>query len=247
MNVSPSPVNPDPAAALRTKLVPSKGATIWPALALLLLVGIYRIGLAWETTHSASGGGVFSWLPGFCPLAALTLCGGWFLPRRLALVAPLVVLGLTDLALTAIYGWQPMGGGDGTATVVQMVSRYVVLLLLGAGALSLRSVLPKRPALRGLAVLAGTAVGSALFYGVTNTFSWLTLPGYSLTATGWWQALTTGLPGYPPSWIFFRNALVSDLLYACAMLVAVGAVRRSRISIPGNARSARPNVPAGAH
>ena len=255
MNVSPTPA--DQASRPRNDSRPSGGhrpsepgaSTVWPVLTLLLLAGGYRVWLGWLTVHPTSAGGLFSWLPGFCPLAALTLCGGWFLPRRLALLAPLAVLLASDLALTAIYGWQPLGGGDAAATVLQMVSRYAVLGLLGLWALwGMRPGLAERPAAaRWLPVLAATTAGSAIFYVVTNTFSWLTLPGYALTATGWWQALTTGLPGFPPSWIFFRNALVSDLLYAGVMLLAVAAARPAKISAPGIARSARPIAPAEAH
>ena len=223
----------------------------WPALSLLLLAAGYRVWLAWLTTHGGDRAHLFAWLPGFCPLAALTLCGGWFLPRRLALVAPLVVLLITDLALTAIYGWQPLGGGEAWATAVQMLSRYVVLLALGVWALRMRrgAGAGERPSPRALPLLATTFAGSCVFYVVTNSFSWLTLPGYSLTVTGWWQALTTGLPGFPPSWIFFRNALVSDLLYSTLMLLAVRAAWRSANpqTQQGIASSARPNAPAGAH
>lgn len=223
-------------------------APLWPALALLLLATGYRIWLAWLTTRGGDFAAMFSWLPGFSPVAALTLCGGWFLPRRLALVAPLAVLLTTDLALTALYGWQPLGGGDAWATAVQMLSRYVVLFALGVWAVGMR----RGQATTALPVLATTFAGSCTFYAVTNTFSWLTLPGYSLSTAGWWQALTTGLPGFPPSWIFFRNALVSDLLYSALMLVAVrtAATRRpaSQEQIrEGIASLARPNAPAQAH
>ena len=39
------------------------------------------------------------------------------------------------------------------------------------------------------------------------------------------MSLTTGLPGFPPSWIFYRNALVSDLIFG-ALLVAVWSLAR---------------------
>ncbi len=217
-------------------------APLWPALTLLLLAAGYRVWLAWLTTRGGDFAAMFSWLPGFCPLAALTLCGGWFLPRRLALAAPLAVLLATDLALTTLYGWQPLGGGDAWATAVQMLSRYVVLFALGVWALGMR----RNGMMTAGPVLATTLAGSVIFYAVTNTFSWLTLPGYSLSAAGWWQALTTGLPGFPPSWIFFRNALLSDLLYSALMLVAMRSASREQIR-EGIASSARPNAPAQAH
>jgi hypothetical protein len=37
------------------------------------------------------------------------------------------------------------------------------------------------------------------------------------------MSLTTGLPGFPPTWMFFRNSLVSDFLFA-AVLLAVWAL-----------------------
>jgi hypothetical protein len=33
------------------------------------------------------------------------------------------------------------------------------------------------------------------------------------TLNGWWQALTTGLPGYPPTWMFLKNTLLSGGLF----------------------------------
>ena len=38
-------------------------------------------------------------------------------------------------------------------------------------------------------------------------------PGYPKTLAGWLQALTTGLPGYPPTWTFFRNSFLSGGLF----------------------------------
>lgn len=52
-----------------------------------------------------------------------------------------------------------------------------------------------------------------LFYLVTNTFAWLTMPAYAKTLAGWIQALTVGLPGFPQTWEFFRNTLSSGGLF----------------------------------
>jgi hypothetical protein len=62
--------------------------------------------------------------------------------------------------------------------------------------------------------IAGASVlGSVAFYLITNSAAWFVEPGYAKTAAGWWQALTTGLPGYPPTLVFFRNSLLSDVLF----------------------------------
>ncbi len=55
-------------------------------------------------------------------------------------------------------------------------------------------------------------VGAVIFYLVTNAASWLYLP-YPKTLAGLLQALTGGLPGYPPTWEFFRNTLMSGGLF----------------------------------
>jgi hypothetical protein len=33
------------------------------------------------------------------------------------------------------------------------------------------------------------------------------------SAAGWWQAMTVGRPEFPPTLFFFRNTLVSDLIF----------------------------------
>jgi hypothetical protein len=65
-----------------------------------------------------------------------------------------------------------------------------------------------------------------LFYAVTNTAAWFGNVGYAQTAAGWLQSLTVGLPGFPPTWVFFRNSLASDLLFAALFLGALALQRR---------------------
>jgi hypothetical protein len=56
---------------------------------------------------------------------------------------------------------------------------------------------------------------------------------YARTAAGWWQAMTVGLPGFPPTLLFFRNSLVSDLLFTglFAGAMEVVALRRGEVSL----------------
>ena len=85
------------------------------------------------------------------------------------------------------------------------------------------------PWLRFRRVILPAMLGSSLlFYIVTNTASWLTLtePSYAKTAAGWIQALTTGLPGYAPTWTFLLKSLVSDLLFAALFLACIHWGRR---------------------
>jgi len=63
--------------------------------------------------------------------------------------------------------------------------------------------------------LPASLAGSVLFYVVTNAFAWLSDPGYTKNFAGLIQALTVGLAQYSatPSWMFFRNSVLSDLLF----------------------------------
>ena len=76
-----------------------------------------------------------------------------------------------------------------------------------------------------------TTLGSCLFFLFTNTESWIELPGYTKTLQGWWQAMTVGLPGYPSTLLFFRNTVLSDLLFTALFLAtqAISAKAHSRV------------------
>jgi hypothetical protein len=52
-----------------------------------------------------------------------------------------------------------------------------------------------------------------LFYFASNTLAWAHDPDYAKSLAGWWQANTVGLPGYPPTWTFLRNALAGDMVF----------------------------------
>jgi hypothetical protein len=62
-------------------------------------------------------------------------------------------------------------------------------------------------------LFGGALVGAVVFYLVTNTDAWLRDPFYVKNLAGWWQALTVGRPEFPPTILFFRNTLLSDLFF----------------------------------
>jgi hypothetical protein len=179
---------------------------------ILLLSGIFfrliRVDLAPET------------LPNFSPLMAAALCGAVFIPGWLGMVVPVAALLVSDALLNVHYG-------------VPVVSSQLLWTLPGyLIAVGLGWMIRER---RGgiSTILGGTLVASVLFYMITNTGSWLGLAAYPQNFTGWIQSLTIGLPGYPPTWVFFRNSLVSDLLFA-AFFVAV-----ERVLVPMRTESVR--------
>lgn len=162
------------------------------AIALLAVAVAYRIivGLLGQDA---------GWLPNFSPLAAIALCGAIYFPKRIAFVVPLAALFFSDLILNAHYGVSLASDG--------MVTRYVALGFVAALGLLVRSQ-PKF-----LSVMLASVAGSVFFFVLTNTGSWFTAPEYAKTFAGWIQSLTVGLPGYPPTWVFFRNALAGDLFF----------------------------------
>jgi hypothetical protein len=183
-------------------------AFMFPAICLLVLAIVWRVVSAF--THGYD----FGWLHNFAPLSAIALCGAIFLPRRFAFALPLGALLISDLILNPHYGFPLLS--------IEMVARYVALALIATGGLALRT----KP--QAGWVLGSSALGSVLFYVLTNTGSWLTQtnPGYAKTFGGWVQALTTGLPGLPETWTFYRHTFISDLLFTALLLVCFAGKRR---------------------
>ena len=79
-------------------------------------------------------------------------------------------------------------------------------------------------------LLPASLAASLIFYVITNAFSWLSDPGYAKNFAGLIQALTVGLPQYSatPTWMFFRNSLVSDLLFTVLFVLCMNFGRSSR-------------------
>ena len=160
-------------------------------------------------------------LPNFSPLMAAALCGALFLPGVIGLILPLVALLLSDALLNLHYG----------APLLSMQLLWTLpcyLIAIGIGwVLRARST-------SLLPALAGTLLASVVFYIVTNTGCWLGQAAYHQNFAGWLQALSVGLPGYPPTWSFFRNSLIGDLLFT-ALFVSVASsvpsVRRTETAV----------------
>jgi hypothetical protein len=156
--------------------------------------------------------GLLPELPNFSPLSAVAFCGGLFLPGILAWIVPISVLVVSDLALAMLIGYPAFSSA-------QFVSWACILAVVGIGRLLSKASFSTP---RFFSALIGSGL---LFYLVTNTAAWIGNPSYPRGLGGLWMSLTTGLPGFPPSWIFYRNALVSDLIFG-ALLVAVWSLAR---------------------
>jgi hypothetical protein len=144
----------------------------------------------------------------FAPLMAIACCGALLLPGWLAIAAPLGALIVSDILLNIHYG--------ASIFAPEELIRYACFGFGAACGLSARRFHGSP-----ISVLGIVAANSILFYLVTNTVSWVTEPAYAKNAAGWLQALTVGVPGYPPTWSFLRNSFVSDMLFAGLFLAAI--------------------------
>ncbi|MDQ3313598.1 MAG: hypothetical protein M3505_03040 [Verrucomicrobiota bacterium] len=193
-----------------------------PALLLLLVAVAYRIAMGMFVQPDST------WLSNFAPLAAIALCGAAYFPRPYKFTVPLIALLISDIVLNIHY----------SASLLDplIFGRYLALAVVGCLGLALQN----RASLKTL--LPASVASSIIFYVITNAFSWLSDPGYVKNLAGLLQALTTGLPTYSatPSWMFFRNALASDLLFTSVFVLSMHYGRttereRSRAPLPGTA------------
>ncbi len=138
--------------------------------------------------------------PNFSAAYALAFCAGVYLPGALAWWLPLGTLLCTDVFLNAFYYHTTIFDWH------MLIKTAAFAGLIGLGRLF-------SPRHSWLKLLGGGIVGAILFYVVTNIASWFFDPGYPKTIAGLIQALTIGLPNYPPTWEFFRNTLGSGGLF----------------------------------
>jgi hypothetical protein len=150
--------------------------------------------------------------PGLMPLNfsaayALAFCAGVYLPGRLAWWLPVVAMAISDLALNSYYYFVLHIDAFRLTHLANYVA-YVMIIGLGKRFNSRTSL----PTLVGAGLL-----GSLLFYLITNSASWLFNPfgnpEYTRNLAGWIIALTKGTSGYPETWVFFRNTLLSGGLF----------------------------------
>ncbi len=200
---------------------PDRFCGMIPALLLVFSAVVYRV-----TTGLLIHSGA-SWLSNFAPLAAIALCSAVYFPKKYKFSVPLATLFISDVVINLRYG-APLFDP-------QIVVRYAALAIVGC----IGVLLQNRASLKTL--LPASIVGSTFFYVITNAFSWLMDPGYAKNFAGLVQSLTVGLPQYSatPSWMFFRNSLISDLLFTVFFVLCMH-VGRSRERSGASAAQFRP-------
>ncbi|MEO6567920.1 MAG: DUF6580 family putative transport protein [Opitutaceae bacterium] len=170
------------------------------AIVLIVLATAWRIVAAY-----------FPMLVNFSPLMALAFCGAVYFSNKRLWLVPFAALTLSDLYLDHYYAtnfnYEWTFGGA-------LIRALCFAAGLGLGAMVARNR-------SWLNILSGALTGSVFFYLVTNTASFLGDATYVHTLAGWWQAMTVGHPEFPPTILFFRNTLVSDLVFTGVFAAAM--------------------------
>jgi hypothetical protein len=154
-------------------------------------------------------------IPGLMPwnfsvAYAFAFCAGVYFPKRLAWWLPLGTMLVTDIGLNLYYQFHgvPVWDAPDLKNLLFNYAAYAVLIFLGRRF---------KPQTSFIALLGGGILGAILFYLITNTASWFfnpfNNPEYTKNLAGWIIALTKGTGGFPSTWEFFRNTLLSGALF----------------------------------
>ena len=192
-----------------------------PAILLIVAAVAYRIVTGLAITSGTT------WLSNFAPMAAIALCAAAYFPAKYKFTVPMIALLVSDVVLNASYGFSLLSPF--------VLSHYLGFALVGA----LGWLLRNRASVKTL--LPASIAASTIFYVVTNTVSWVFDPGYPKNVAGLIQSLTVGLPAYSatPSWMFFRNSIVSDLIFTGLFILCF---HLGRASASVRATSAQPRT-----
>lgn len=162
-------------------------------------------------------------IPGMLPqnfsaVYALVFCAGVYFVGRMSWWLPLATLLVTDIGLNFYY--QSLGFDVWTPRkIIYLVCNYgayIVLIWLGRRF---------KPQSSFVSLLGGGILGALLFYIITNTASWFFNPfgnpEYTKDFAGWLIALIKGTGGWPETWQFFRNTLLSGGLFTALFVAAM--------------------------
>lgn len=125
--------------------------------------------------------------PNFAPIAAIALFGGVYLSKKLALILPILALGISDLFL-------------GYYEIPLMISVYGSFLLC----VSLGFWLKKNK--KWPLILGSSLLSAVLFFLITNFVVWAFTPWYAKTFSGLIRCFLLALP-------FFKNTISGNLFY----------------------------------
>ncbi|MDD2757924.1 MAG: hypothetical protein PHD72_00930 [Patescibacteria group bacterium] len=128
----------------------------------------------------------------FAPIAAIALFGGMYLPKKWSVLVPLVAMLISDIFL-GFYNLPIMAAVYLGFTVTGVLGHF----LRGKRAWRL--------------TIGGAAIGSLIFFLLTNAAVWAFGSLYSHDLSGLLQSYYMGLP-------FFRNSLIGDVIYTVVLV-----------------------------
>ena len=165
----------------------------------------------------------------FSAVYALVFCAGVYFTGAMAWWLPLVVMVGTDLALNAYYASLGSDVWNSKTLIYQLFnySAYAVMFWLGRRF---------KPGSSFISLLGGGILGALLFYLITNTASWFFNPFQNpeyqnKSLLSLILALTKGTAGWPQTWEFFRNTLMSGGLFTALF---VGAMKLTAAESPAD-------------
>jgi hypothetical protein len=180
----------------------------------------------------------------FSPVYALAFCGGVYFAGALAWWLPMGALILSSTLLNWLYYDYPVVD----AYMLTAYGAFAVLVALGrVFRIGLRRLPPRyRKGVGSAALLGGGILGAVLFYLISNTASWIYEPTqpYPKTLAGWWQAMTIGTSGWPQTWTFFRNTLLSGGLFTGLFVASMSLAEASAKEIEPELEEGGDDVPA---
>lgn len=167
----------------------------------------------------------------FSAVYGLLFCAGVYFTGAMAWWLPLATMLITDLGLNCYYQFAL---GVDAFQFYQLTNYVAWVLLIWLGRRF-------KPQSSWFSLLGGGILGALLFYLLTNTAAWLfnpfNNPEYTKDLAGWLIALTKGTAGYPETWQFFRNTLLSGGLFTGLF---VGAMKLSEALEPAEEREPEP-------
>ena len=146
-------------------------------------------------------------LANISPLAALALCVAMLLPLRMAAILTFGTFLISDIVLNLKYGFPIIN-----VYSAFLLSVFALLYWLGHSLRNKKNI---------VVLLVSTFFSSIIFYISANTVSFFFDPGYLKNISGWVMANTTGLPRYPPAWLFGLKSLLSNIVFASAFYFAL--------------------------
>jgi hypothetical protein len=171
-------------------VVKEKRNVVWPIVLMLVFAST-----RWPGVIPAD------WV-NFSAAYALLFCAGVYLPAKLAWWLPLATMLGTGMLLNYFQYHLPVFN----AYMLVTLGAYAAIVWIG------RRFNARDSWFR---LLGGGLLGAVVFYLISNTaaWGWESTQPYAKTFSGWLQALTVGTAGWPETWKFFRNTLLSGGLF----------------------------------